>query len=158
MVDLSNSQHWIKVFEESYQAQPRLIEPNKYERIPLIRVPNIFDVHLLAISCFVANTKPRWRYGGNVYQTIQTAIAPGIAYFSDNKSYALKINDTTKIQLDKLSPTYKLIVDLPKWFREVSIVVWAFMGDEPLLETNELIEAVRDDLSRIENKLDSMNT
>lgn len=154
-MDLSDGTLWLKVFEQQYTAQPILEEPEKFKPLPLILVPNTFDVHTVAIGCLVSNAKPTWKYGGEVYQAIRATDISDIGYFTVSKKHELRINDTTLIQFQNYSYYFRIFLDLPKWFADAFIQVWVFTGTQPTDNVQEQLDAIKIQLDRIEQNINT---
>ncbi len=158
MIDLSDGTLWTKVFEQQYIAQPIPDKPGKFQPIPLILFPNTFDVHVVAISCVVPNSKPTWSYGGKVYQTIRATNDSDIGYFNLSKNYNLRINEATLVQFEEYSIYFRILYLAPEWFSEIFLSAWVYTGTPPTNTIEERLENVEIQLDRIEYKIDSINS
>lgn len=152
-VDLSDGLEWSKVFEQAYFAQTIPDRPNKFKPIPIITVPDFIYSHTIAIAVIVTNSKSSWRFGGKMAQAIKVSDESDIGYFTAYKTYALRINDTTLVQLDKLSEYLKVVLYIPKWFTEVYVGVWSFIGEAPANTVEEQLADIKTQLNRIEGEI-----
>lgn len=148
ILDLSNSNNWVSVYQANFAAVPIQGVRNQFTPIPVIVIPNSFDSHTLAVGASSFQTKPTWHLGFWLSMNVQL---PGIgkaeAY---NKSIPLGLNI---VRFPHISSTYTLRASIPRWHKEMSIEIWKYVGSEVDIR-DELIE-IKSDLSRIETKIDA---
>lgn len=163
MPDLSNSTDWLKIFDQSYVAQPNPKKVGKYLPIAPLLIPENINNTTIGVFCGCNHAKPNWRTGARIMPIVDVLDSEfnGFRYKNQYESY---VNETTVFTIKKLAPTYRIEVKIPPYFLDAHIAIWVFQGLEVTDSSKESIEALRqelaqtqDILARIEYKLDAMS-
>lgn len=157
-IDLSDGTKWRKIFEQTYFAEPIGGQRGKFKPIPLIVVPTFLDTHTIAVTVFNQQSKPTWNLGGRVFQLIRVSDQSDLGIFRSNKVYSLFINNTSSITFDKLSPTYRVGIQIPKWFVEAYVNVWQYVGTEDISTLEDNVNNIISILEQIDAKVDSLSS
>lgn len=155
-IDLSDGTRWRKIFEQIYFAEPIGGQRNKFRPIPLVIVPTFLDTHIIAVTVFNQQSKPTWSLGGRVFQLIQVSDQSDLGIFRPNKVYSLFINNTSSITFDKLSPTYRVGIQIPKWFIEAYVNVWQYIGSEEFSTIEDKLSDIDTTLNQVNSKVDTL--
>lgn len=155
MTDLSNSADWVKIYDAVTVAEPNPKRPGKYYPIPILVVSELIDSHTIAVLSSCSNGKPGWRFGATVFPVINI----GSLEFGNartQRSYSVGYNLTTIIKLERVSTYYRVGVLVPRYFNDVHLQVWVFVGIEDFQSVDEKIDQIQTDLIRIESKVDGI--
>lgn len=97
-----------------------------------------------------------WYTAGWLYQNIRAGIADGGNYGA--LTYGSRRVQINKVQIhfwDKSLKDYKLSFKTPRWFTQISLTVWEYVG--PISDASqEAIELTRIDILRTEAKVDAL--
>ena len=157
VLKLSNSSNWESVWQGTFSAQRSsgntIINP-----IPEIVVPILLDKHILAVSITSSTAKPTWYFGGFLNQRISLGIVVGGLPDSDAiEKRRIWLNRLTLITLTQLTSHYAVSFNVPKWFQDVQLHLWQYVGPESD-STEDLISEISVQLQRIENKVNNLRT
>lgn len=84
---------------------------------------------LLAIYVETPSGKESWRYGGSISISFPTGIDDPIAGNAvSSRSYRLKLNEVTLIDVKKYAPTYSLRMSVPYWLPDIRTKIWIYIG------------------------------
>lgn len=155
-IDLSDGTKWRKIFEQTYFAEPIGGQRGKFKPIPLVIVPTFLDTHTIAVTVFNQQSKPTWNLGGRVFQLIRVSDQSDLGIFRSNKVYSLFINNTSSITFDKLSSTYRVGIQIPKWFAEAYVNVWQYIGIEEISTIEDKLSDIDTTLQQVDNKIDTL--
>lgn len=92
------------------------------------------DKHVLLIGISAVYSKPTWFLGGYASQYLY--ISPSTTPFIPQGVQAcetkrLRLNTMTLVQFQNFGKTpYVLLIELPRWFRDVHVEVWKYLGLE----------------------------
>lgn len=156
ILQLGNEANWNQIYFGTTNAYQ--IAQGKYAPIPKITVPTQLESPILAVYISCLPDTPTWYFGGWLNQKIFTGLTVGGSPDAENvQRRKIWLNKITIIRLDRLSNNYSITFEIPKWFQSVSIQVWEYIG---LYEdsTELLIEEMREDVLRIEQKVDDIAT
>lgn len=141
LLDLNNRDSWSKVYSKSFTASA-IPGTNKFTPISPLRLTHTFDKHILAIGASSFQTRPTWRTGFWLSMYVDVpSIGKAEGY---NKSIPLGLSI---VIFPVLSPTYNLIITIPKWHKEMTVEIWQYTGS---------VEDIKSDLDRIEQKIDTL--
>jgi len=155
VLQLSNSENWESIYNESHVAQRVATAPERYYPIPEVVLPFLLERHILAVSVFSNNAKPYWHYAGTMSQRISLGLVVGGGPDADSVSKRkIWLNQTQLIIFPKLTSTYSVAFKAPYWFEDFTLTVWQYIGPESD-STESLIRDLEADLIRIEAKLDT---
>lgn len=157
MIDLSNGNQWLKIYDQFTVAQSIPNQPGRhYPLLPQI-IPTILDNYIIAISCKPTVSKPTWKLAAKVYSLIDINNSD-IDVAKSNDYHLVSINQTNIIKINRLSTYYRLLVEVVNWFADVHIEIWVYTGIDTLKSTNESLADIETNLIRIESKIDNYST
>lgn len=156
ILQLGNKENWSDIYFSTVNAYQ--ISGDRYAPIPKIVVPVQLESHVLAVYISCNPPKPSWYFGGWLNQKVFTGLLVGGIPDAENvQRRKIWLNKITLIRLEKLSDFYSISFDVPKWFQSVSIQVWEYVG--PIADsTEQLINDLKQDVLRIEGKVDDIST
>jgi hypothetical protein len=156
ILQLGSAANWEQVYFSTVNAFQ--INPERYAPIPKIVIPTQLESHILAVYVSCTPPKPSWYFAGWLNQKIFTGLTVGGTPDAENvQRRKIWLNKITLIRLEKLSDSYSITFDVPKWFQSVSIQVWEYIG--PIADSTEvLINELKQDVLRIESKVDDIST
>lgn len=157
MANLSNGADWLKIYDRFHVAQPIPNRPGKHYPIVPVIIPVTLDSYTVAVSCKPSVLKPTWRLGAKIYQLIDVNNSD-IEAAKYHEDYPISINEANILSIKPISIYYKLLVDVPEWFADAYIQAWVYTGSQVIKPTDEKLDALAQDLARIEAKLDSYST
>lgn len=124
-----DSSNWGLVWEDSRQANIINSTPPSHDPIPQVVIPVIMQVFTVAILTQTVNPKPRWKFGGNASALVQTGLVQGGIFESAIATQYLRLGTITICRFPQLASSYKLVIDVPIWFKAFSYSVWAYSGE-----------------------------
>lgn len=140
---------WQVHFQGNFEARRN---QNRYTPIPPVDIPIEFDKPLIAISTSSFNALPRWVTAGWISQKIYTGLT--VTGVSDatlaNKRVFLNRLNLFQMSTD-LATSYSITYYFPRWFFDLSIAIWQYMGTD--VEDDEIKRIVQ----RIEQKVDDIS-
>jgi hypothetical protein len=146
--DLTAPNVWEQVYDASKAAQQPT--PQTYIPIPRVTIPILLHERVIVVGTSSSNVKPNWRFSGTLSQRL---VIPSLGIgLVDGHKETVRINALTLLVLPELTPDYRLDLDVFPWIRDLSISIWRYIGPE-VDELVELIETVKVDILRVENKL-----
>lgn len=152
VLELGNSNNWSPFFYTKIDA----VTSNNGELftpIPTITVPILFDSHIIAVSVSCSKSKPTWYFGGFLNQRISLGLTVGGLPDSDAvQKRRLYLDRLTLIIFPKIVSTYAVTIDVPKWFEDVSINIFEYIGPESD-STEDLIAQLQNQLNAIAQKV-----
>ena len=157
VLQLSNSNNWESVWQGTFSAQR---SPGNTTMLPIpeIVVPILLDKHILAVSITSNTAKPTWYFGGFLNQRISLGLVVGGLPDSDAiEKRRIWLNRLTLIILPQLSSHYSLSFNVPKWFQDVQLNVWQYVGASSD-STEDLISEISVQLQRIEDKVNNLRS
>lgn len=150
--DLTAPGVWEQVYDGTVEAMKPT--PDTYVPIPRITIPILLHERVIVVGTSSVNARPNWRFSGTLSQRLViSGLGPGLV---DGYKQTLRINALSLIVLPLLTPDYRLEYDVFHWIRDISLSVWRYVGNEQD-ELAELIESVKVDVIRVENKLDRLS-
>jgi hypothetical protein len=150
--DLTAPNVWEQVYDGGATAQ----QPGSdvYIPIPRITIPIILHERVIVVGTSSVDSRPNWRFSGTLSQRLVIpSLGSGLV---DGHKQNLRINALSLIVLPILTPDYRLEYDVFHWIRDISLSVWRYVGEEQDALA-ELIETVKVDVIRVENKLDRLS-
>lgn len=142
ILSLNNSANWIDLWSDSYVSGPSVTQA--IEPIPPVTVPFLIDSHIVAVYVESLTAKPTWYFGGLLDQQISIGLTVGGGVDANISAKGkLWLDSNTLFILPKLTPEYALRFIVPKWFTQVSFIVWTYVGPvgdstEKLIKTLQL--------------------
>lgn len=156
LLDLQGQGVWSQVFDErreAVQATEKVHLP-----IPAFELGFSFESHILVVRCLSVTAKAHWRFAGNLSQRFQigTGGVTSPLPLVTARRIGLKLNRADLVQFPRLTTDYELLFEPPHWLKDLRLTVWQYTGPESDT-TEEMVEAARVDLIRIESKIDALN-
>jgi hypothetical protein len=147
--DLTAPGVWESIYDEDFDA----VQPvaGRYVAIPRKDLPILLEESVIAIGTSSSTAPPHWRYAGRI---VQRAHIPGISTgLVDGREQKCKLNIITLAIFPLVVPQYRLAYEFPHWITNLSLSLWRYTGPE-VDELAQLIETVKVDILRVENKID----
>lgn len=134
-LSLASNSDWEKIFEAN--DKPNLVltgvETLNYYAPPPPKFVAL-DKHVLLIGISAVYSKPTWFLGGRAsqYLYISPSSTPTIAQgVQACETKRLRLNAMTLVQFQNFGKTpYVLLIEIPRWFRDVHVEVWKYLGFE----------------------------
>lgn len=155
ILNLLDPASWNQVYTESrtaVQATPL----GAHIPIPAFEIPIVMHSRVFVIKTTCVQTKPRWRFAGNLKPRIAAPIAGIVSPPVEIASLYIQLNRTKLIVLPSFVTDYNLVLETPTWLKDLSITIWEYVG---AIEdtTEELIGVTRVDILRVESKIDDIS-
>jgi hypothetical protein len=129
VLQLSNAANWQDVYNQSFTAQR--INPTVFAPLPEIIVPVLFDRHIIAVYATSSSAKPNWYFAGFLNQKIRLGLIPGGSPDADAvQRRKIWLNRITLLFFPKITSTYAVSFNVPKWFDTVNLNIFEYQGTE----------------------------
>lgn len=151
VADLSNPAKWHLVYEQYRIEQPPF--PPRFPRIEGFLLPFTFERYVFACSVSTEKYKDTWFTGGWFTQRVE-ASGTDFGRFEAQR-IRVPLNRTQLMVLPKVAPQYQLYFDPGGWLIDFTLRIWEYTGEETSRE-EDLLQAVRVDLARVEFKVDTL--
>jgi hypothetical protein len=153
ILELNNSQNWEAVYSTSSSAV-RSSDGN-YVSIPEITVPILLEKRIIVVGINSVSAKSTWHFGGYINRKIRTGITDGGNADSTIERKRVSLNELNLIQFSRISANYALSLEVPRWFKDVTLSLWQYIGIEKD-STEELINQLQVDVTTIKNKVNTL--
>lgn len=151
ILNLNNTDNWIDLWTGSYVSGPSITQA--VEPIPPVTVPFLLDSHIVAVYVESLTAKPTWNFGGLLDQQISIGLTVGGGVDASLSSKRkLWLDSNTLFILPKLTPEYAIRFIVPKWFTQITFILWVYIGPEGDT-TEELIKTLQATANEINAKL-----
>ena len=90
-----------------------------------ILIPGSFAEHTIRIYANSLVAKPHWWLAGTLCQLLGSNSEPDF----EGSRWRVPINRITLIQLPQLTTSYRLKFEVPRWHKELALVVEAYTGE-----------------------------
>jgi hypothetical protein len=149
MPNLQDANQWQEVYDQMHQATR--LSSTSYIPIPPFIVPILLTTHTLMIATDSQEALAHWWLGVRVQMLIDV---PG-SDFSElpTERINIPVNRGLLVRLPKLSNQYRLRVEVPHWHQTMRLTIWEFTGAD---DGESSLELIREDLQRIEGKVNSL--
>lgn len=145
MVQLQfNVPDWVLRVDKFQAAQQKgTLQKPEYAPIPNFNLGINIKAGAIAVGVACNYARPTWYFGGKIYQVVgfpnNSIIAPIGGALANEKE--LPINKVTIWVLPRITnQNYSLLYSPPRWFRDVRIKVWQYVGEEYDLFDNLLLD------------------
>ncbi|MFM6604012.1 MAG: hypothetical protein ACKPH3_08020 [Dolichospermum sp.] len=148
-----NSSNWELIYDYSASATP--VGENSYIPIPPVPIPIFLNSDIIAV--YVKTNPPAgriWRFGGNIEQRFISGLIVGGVVDSSGIPRRTSNDKITILFFPKISASYSLQYYPPKWFKDVNLMVWQYVG---LDDTEENI-SMAEEFGNVNFKLDQIIT
>lgn len=154
IVQFRTQSNWEFGFEGSREAA---VVNAKIQPIPLFEIGYLFDSHILAVRASTENAKPGWKYGGKLRQKIQIGSGGAVSALPNVTAQRvdLDLNDWTLAIFPKFYSEYQLVYVPPRWFKDVTLKVYQYVGPQSS-NLIDLLNEVKSDVLRVESKVDQL--
>jgi hypothetical protein len=117
-MSLDNESNWQTVYNQFHSVTGKNL-------IGKISIPGIYTQHTIRVYANSLIAKPHWWLAGNLYQLLGNN-----SQVDFQGSYCrVPLNRITLIQLPKLTTSYRLKFEVPKWHKQIAVVVEIYTGD-----------------------------
>ncbi len=157
VVQFTTEGNWQQVYEERRTCT--FITDKVFTPIPAFEIGFLFDTHIIAIRAISTSAKSTWRYAGSLHQRLQLGGGGTASNLPtvDLSNRGILLNRSTLIELPRYTSEYALVFAPPRWMQDIKVTFWQYIGIDSDNLTESLLLA-REDLERIEVKLDSYST
>jgi len=132
----SNTNNWQQIASANLVAEDvQPLAARRFFPIPDYIVPVQIESPVLAIYPFSAMAENNWKYAGTAYQRIFTGINVGGTADTWLNARKFYLDQVSILQFQKVSTTYELLLRIPYWIRQISLVVLEYTG--PIIDTSE---------------------
>ena len=156
ILQLNNTDNWEQIYNTSVVAVT--VTPKFSVPIPEITVPLLLESHILAV--YITTEVPEggnWHFAGFLNQKFQLGLTVGGTPEADELSRRkLWLNRIKLIVFPKLTPTYAISIDVPKWFKNVNLTIWKYTGVDYDSVEQLLTQDIQPRLTTIESKIDAL--
>ncbi len=155
ILDLGNSANWQLFYSNSLAADTPL-GTHKPVPIPEFTLPVQLDRHIIAIAITSSTAKPTWYFAGFLNQRIAIGlVVSGLPDSDVLQRRKLYLDRISVLIFPKLSTSYSLSLELPKWFTKANLTVWEYVGPESD-STENLIATLQNTVNAIKAKTDKL--
>lgn len=141
---------WEQIWDLDYAADE--VIPGRFTPIPPIEIPFLLQERLLVVAISSQSAKPHWTFGGTL---IQQHLLPDISSQPiDGHSVICRLNSIKLELMNDFTADYRLLYQVPKWIRDISISIWRYTGpvDSPILnQLGEIETEINQNQTRIDN-------
>jgi hypothetical protein len=155
ILQLGNSSNW----ESRWMANLSVVYlgGESYKPIPPVTVPIQFESPILAVSANSTKSPARWQLGAWLNQNIQTGLLvgglPDASAVISRRVFLRRIN---LIQLPRYAFSYSIDFKIPYWIEDIQLIVHEYVG--PIVDsTEQLIQGLQADITRVEQKIDNLS-
>ncbi|OCQ98958.1 hypothetical protein BCD64_23250 [Nostoc sp. MBR 210] len=156
ILQLGNADNWQQIYNTSVAAVN--VTPDTHVPIAEITVPFLIDTHVLAV--YITTNIPEgrdWNFAGFLNQKFELGLTVGGVPEADELSRRkLWLNRIKLVIFPPLTSTYAISFDVPKWFKNVSLTVWEYIGADFDSTEQTLNQDIQPTLARIESKIDAL--
>lgn len=117
-MDFGNESNWQIVYNGSHSATDE-------EPIGSILIPETFTQHNIRVYAASSAAKSHWWFAGTLFHLLSSN-EPGFV----GSWHTVRLKKITLIQLPKLTTSYRLKLEVPKWLKQIALVVESYIGEE----------------------------
>lgn len=163
-MNFGNATDWVKVYENSFQAEMLPYYPKQHIPLPDVILPFTFTKNVIAVESTSTIAKSTWKRGIRVHPTLNVTGLFDLTL----RYYNTELNKTNLILFTNIVTDYKLRLSIPKWFYDISVKIWeyqhSYQGNVELalnnisqlvLENRENIALIQAQLDRIEQDINT---
>ena len=124
LVFLDKAEDWHKIVNTSKFAQ--LQGEHSHVPIPSFDLGIALQYQFIVVLITADYRRSTWSYGGEIRQAFNSAITGDVQYIRNR----LRIDIPQLIELKTIVPgNFGLVYFPPKWFKDVTIQVWEYIGE-----------------------------
>ena len=149
-LELSNSNSWELIHNQNTSAVKIPTQKGGFITVPIseISIAVLLDVFVVAVR--VATDIPEgrtWKFAGHIKQSVSTGIAFENSQDANlTRRQPLFLDKINLVFFPRISTSYSIFIQVPKWFLNASVAVWRYTGPD-----------YDSDLARIEQKIDEIS-
>lgn len=152
VADLGNPNKFEVVYQD-YKESPVPAFPRQDVWIEPWEFPILFDRFIYVIWAQTYRKKDNWYRAGYLYQQIANSITPeGVI---EAQKFWVPLDRPTLLVFPKVAPQFQMKFAPAPWLLDIIVSLYEYRGEETTRE-EDLIQAVRVDLARIEFKVDQL--
>lgn len=161
---LNTAGNWRLVYSQTHQGDPakrRIRAP----MIEVIELPVTIPGRILAVGASYIGAPPSWYTAGFFYQEVggvtldDTLVFPGVSGGSgavlDASKRRIILNAIELHIFERVATEHRYRFEAMAWIPRITLTVWEYIGPETD-STEDLIQATRIDLARIEFKVNQL--
>lgn len=154
-VAFTSEGNWSAVYNESRVVT--YLTPEIFTPIPAFEIGFLFTQHVIAVRAFSNTRKPTWRYAGSLYQRLQLGAGGALSDLPevDLSNQGVYFGRTMLLDFPRYTSEFGLVFATPPWVLSLQLTIWQYSGVSSDNVT-DLVNLAREDLARIEAKLDTL--
>jgi len=114
---LDDENNWQSVYDQSHSLTGEILTGK-------ISIPGSLTEHTIRIYATSLVAKPHWWLAGTLCQLLGSNTQPDF----EGSRWRVPLNRITLIQLPQLTTTYRLKFEVPRWHKEITLVVETYTG------------------------------
>ena len=145
MPGISDRLNWDLVGRANYITAASATNPDTHVPIPTQQM--ICDRPIILVGCNSVSALPHWRLGCWISQRLIFTVSNTSEYLpliKTRSSFPCELNTLSLISFPdyQISP-YLLLIDIPRWLKDLSVEVWKYSGEpfDPIAIDLEAIKA-----------------
>ena len=152
VLNLSSPDNWVGFYQGSFETQR---SPGNTTVIPIpeIIIPGSLSNHILAVSASSNTAKPHWRFAGFLNQRIELGLAAVGSPDTDAAKHKAWLDRLTLVIFPRLTPTYSLSFETPKWIQDIDLTIFKYVGPESDSTDNLVNQIINVELPRLESEM-----
>lgn len=156
VVNFSAEKNWQMVYDEVRSAM--IVNAYEFVPIPAFEIGWLFSGHILVVQASSITAKRHWRYAGSLYQRLKLGSGGALSPLPtvDLDTRRIFFNRVGLVRFSRWTSEYELNFVPPYWLKDIRLTFWEYTGIDSDNVTQAL-EVQKDDLERIEGKIDALN-
>jgi hypothetical protein len=115
---LDNESNWQVIYNGFHSATGE-------SPISKILIPGNFTQHTIRIYAISLVAKPHWWLAGTLSHLLGSNSEPDF----EGSRWRVPLNRITLVQLPQLTTSYRLKFEVPRWHKEIALVLEAYTGE-----------------------------
>ncbi|MDZ8086512.1 MAG: hypothetical protein RMY16_13285 [Nostoc sp. DedQUE12b] len=148
-LQLGNSSNWENIHNENISAIFLPKTGGGYITVPIPEISIAVLLNVFVVAVKISTNVPEgreWKFAGHIKQSVSTGIAfDNSQDASFNRRQPLFLDKINLVFFPKISTSYSISIQVPKWFENAGVAVWRYTGPD-----------YDSDLARIESKIDAL--
>ena len=126
----NNRFNWLLFHDQTYNATDVNPVLERFKPILPIKLPNTIDSPIMAIFCANSEAQGNWRYGARYLAKMTTTfVINGKQTDTVLKVGKLYLDQVEIVQLQPVSSSYALEIQVPYWHRQFQLKIWEYTGN-----------------------------
>jgi len=117
-MSLDNESNWQTVYNQFHSVTGKNL-------IGKISIPGNFTQHTIRAYATSLVAKPHWWLAGTLCQVLGSNTSLDF----EGSRWRVPLNRITLIQLPQLTTTYRLKFEVPRWHKEIALVIETYTGE-----------------------------